>query len=291
MKILVLINPKAGHGRPLRLLKKLQRRFLSLPDKYHIDIPKSRDELIAKAKNAAANQFDSILGVGGDGTMHDIVEATVGTDIAVGMLPAGRGNDFIRNIRFPQSLLAIVNRLKRVSTTEIDVPMMNGIPFINSGGIGFDAEVALNFGNNNCYIPGTTCYIIALLKTLMKYRPISMKIVANGEEINDRFMMVTIANGQYYGGGMNIAPDALMNDHLLDVCLIRPLSPLKLLWLFPRVYSGKHVAHPSVRYFKTKKISIETAVPTSIMLDGDIRCKTPAVFEINGERTKIIAPE
>lgn len=210
---------------------------------------------------------DGVIVCGGDGMVHMAVQHLAGRGTPLGVIPAGTGNDAARSWGIPlgDPDAAVATILQR-DPEPIDVGLArpNSGPerwFIQILSSGFDAIV--NERANAMRWPrGPRRYDIAMLMELPRYRPIPFRLVVDGQEEQVDAMLIAIANGPSYGGGMMVCPDASYTDGLFDIMILEPLNKLRFITLFPRVYSGRHVEHPQVRVVRARHVRLEGKAPT-----------------------------
>jgi len=290
LKMLVLANPRAGGGRIFRKLRRIEKWFHETGHKVDIAIPDGREETIKAARGAKEEGFDVVIAMGGDGTVKDTIQGAVDTGIKMGIIPSGRGNDLARNVGYPSDLEMIIRGFKNPQIRKIDIPTVNGYPFGNCTGVGFDSAVVHLIVNGKCKLPGTICYFYNVYRAVLTFRPIQMKVTIDDKIFNGKYTLCTIANGEDFGGGMKITPGAIVDDGLLDICLVENISALKLLTIFPSVYKGKHINRPEVSLHRGKKITIETDQPAPINYDGDMIGVTPATVEVGTKHMEMLVP-
>lgn len=290
MRMLVLANPRAGGGRVFRRMRKIHQWLNQTEHEVHFEVPLTREETVQHASQAKENGFDAVIAMGGDGTVKDILEGATGTGIKFGIIPGGRGNDLARNVGYPSHLRSVVLGFHRPKVRTIDVPTLNGNPFGNVGGAGFDSAVVAFATGHGCKLPGTLCYYINVFRAVLTFKPIHMRVTVDDHTHEGMYTMCTVANGRDFGGGMRIAPDAEVDNGFLDVCLIENLSAMRLLRQFPSVYRGKHVEMPEVTMLRGKKVVIDSDEPTPLNYDGDFAGNTPGVFEVGKLSIEILVP-
>ena len=152
---------------------------------------------------------------------------------------------------------------------------------MNVAGFGFDAEVTTRVNALPKLIGGTVPYVLGVLQTLWHFRSPSMRIWTGDRTIERRVFLVAVANCASYGGGMRIAPDAVPDDGLFDVCVVGDLSRLAVLRLIPKLYSGGHRSHPAVELFRCRELHAESTVRVSCQADGELVGDLPASFRIH----------
>jgi YegS/Rv2252/BmrU family lipid kinase len=289
-KILVLANPRAGGGRVFRKMRKIHQWLNETGHEISFEVPLTQDETVQHAAKAKAQGFDTVIAMGGDGTVKDVLEGATGTGIQFGIIPGGRGNDLARNAGYPSRLKSIVRGFKNPGIRTIDVPTLNSKPFGNVGGAGFDSAVVALVTDGKCKLPGTLCYYFNVFRAVIRFKPIHMRVTIDDHVHEGNYTLCTIANGEDFGGGMKVAPGALVDDGELDICLVEDVSATRLLKIFPTVYKGKHLELPEVSLHRGKRILIETETPTALNYDGDFAGTTPGLFEVGQHSIEMVVP-
>jgi len=290
MKILVIVNPMAGGGRTLRLLPKIRHWLSESPHEFSFNTTRSPDEMRSEIMKAPAQGINALLLIGGDGTVHQALPAIAETNIPFGFLPCGRGNDFARNIGLLSKLQKSCSLPSNPSFHQVDLPRINNIPFVAVAYVGFDAEVNELANEGKGYFGGTLGYIVCVTKALKSFKPFEVEITIDGDTWRERVMMVTVANAPFYGGGMKIAPDANMNDGVLDICIVKEISKLELLWEFPKVFKGTHIYHPRIMIKSGRRIRLTSDEPRNIYADGEYVGHLPADCTIGNQTIHIMSP-
>jgi len=259
--IAVFCNLQAGKGRAAEIFRKVKRR-LAKADKSFQAFDKTWPDHL--------EGFDSVWLVGGDGTLNHFINKYPGSPIPVALFGGGSGNDFYWKLYGSRSCESQLNSALTGHYTLVDGAICNGRNFVNGFGIGFDAEVvkAMQFGKK--ISAGHLAYLFAVIKKICFFKKENATISFDGNEFNHDFFMITVANGSRYGGGFLVAPQALVNDGLLDYVLIDPIPALKRLFYLPQVQRGKHLSHSFVRCRKLTKISIHSARPLAAHIDGEL---------------------
>lgn len=227
--------------------------------------------LIAESADTLAQQVaralhdtepDGLAVVGGDGMAHLGLNATAGSDVPLGIVPAGTGNDFAHHLALPHgNVRRAVDTVLFGATRTVDLGRIGdeGPRYGAVLSAGFDA--AVNARANRLTRPtGRSRYHLALLAELRAFRPTEVVVVVEGVQHEHRAMLVAVGNGASYGGGMRICPGADLADGLLDVTVVDEISVGQLLRLFPLVYSGRHVEHPAVHVYRGAKVTVRSAV-------------------------------
>jgi diacylglycerol kinase (ATP) len=291
MRILVIVNPAAGGGKTLRLLPRVKRWLSESPHEFSFSIPGSPDEMRSEITKASARGIDAILLSGGDGTVHQALPAIAKTDIPFGFLPCGRGNDFARNIGLPMDLKNNCSLLSNLSFRKLDLPCINKkTPFVAIAYVGFDAEVNRLANHQKGYFGGTLGYITCVLKALKNFKPFEVEITIDDQTFRERVMMVTVANAPFYGGGMKIAPQAIMDDGILDICIVKEIPKWELLQQFPKVFKGTHISHPRIMMKTGHRIKLISNEPREIFADGEYTGSLPAECTIGDQTVRVLSP-
>lgn len=300
MRILLIVNPSSGRGRAARLLP-IVRDSLKTMDVTIVE-SLSLQHLIELASQATKDNYDIVCAVGGDGTIHYVMTGIMkalkelGTDTsstALGIIPLGRGNDIARTLKIPTDPVAACQVLRQGKTKRIDLAYTGNHYYAGVAGVGFDAE-ATRLANETKLtgrgLPAAFIYIYAVLSILLRYQPKNVRIVHDQGTFEGRIMLAALSNGQAYGGGMMITPIAQVDDGLLDICIVREVSKLRLLLNFPQVFRGQHLSHPFVTYLHTRKAVVYADELMELYGDGEYLENTPLTIEIMPQCLPIIIP-
>ncbi len=240
----MLLNPSAGRGRGARLRRRLER--LSARAGIVLEESSSVADLARRARAAAADGIDRLLVAGGDGTWHHAAAALAGSATALAPIPAGTGNDLARSLGYPNDPGVAFAAALHGEPGRMDLGLAGDRPYCGVAGAGFDAAVAEYARTRIRRLRGPAVYAWATLATLRNFRIPRAEVESDDGPLTGEFYLVAFANTPYFGGGMLLAPGADPTDGRLELVAIRRLSKLRLLALFPRVYSGRHLGHPAV---------------------------------------------
>lgn len=227
----------------------------------------------------------ALLVVGGDGMVHLAVNALAGTQVPLGIVPTGTGNDFARLFGLPAGPAAAVGHFlhaleqpRRVDLGRVTHPDGSTAWFAGVLSAGFDA--AVNDRANRWRFPrGRLRYPLAMLRELASFRPIRYSLVVDGVPREVDAMLVAVANGRSFGGGMRVVPGAAYDDGLLDLFIVSPLSRPAFVGIFPRVYAGRHLGHPAVRIERVRTVRLEAAGVTAYA-DGERVGRLPVSVDV-----------
>jgi diacylglycerol kinase (ATP) len=263
-----LVNPTAGGGRGGRRLRLIRRRAAELGAEVHVSC--SGPDLTSQARRAVEDGVERLVVAGGDGTFHLAVQGLAESPCELALVPVGRGNDLATSVglsaRFGQALELAVSGKARV----VDLGRAGRTWFASYGGVGFDSAVSRTAEGQPRWWPDSITYIVAVLRTLAGFRPPRARVEYEGGRFEGGVMFVTACNAPYFGGGMRIAPEARMDDGRLDLVIVRAISKLELLRVFPRVYRGTHIRHPGVRIHRTRWARLEFTPSALLGSDGEL---------------------
>lgn len=214
------------------------------------------------------------VAVGGDGTVHEVAAACIGTSRVMGVLPVGSGNDFTKPLGIGPRLRQAMEILVRGKVRVVDAGEVNGVLFINGLGIGFDAEVAANVVKAPRYLGGFGGYMWAVYKLLADLECLTARLSLDGEVVESKTILVAAALGTTYGAMFKLAPGAKVDDGLFDVVWSDELSRVEVLKLIPAVLRGSHIKHPKIHSARATEISVELTRATPAHVDGELMTPT-----------------
>jgi len=271
-KAVLVVNPCAGRGSGARLAPEVVRELRRLGVDAEMRLtarPRHAVELVAKA---VADGASEVLVAGGDGTIFEAVNGMLAagpTRCALGIVPIGTGNDFVKMLGLTDWRIAC-ERIAAGQSRAVDIGRCGPHHFANGVGVGFDAQVA-HFANGISWLSGTPVYALALLKVLtFDYRRPQLRIEHDGGALEQRVTLVAIANGRCYGGAFHVAPNAALDDGLLELVVAEGLSRTRVLGLLPKVLKGTHLDHPAVTALRSRRVRIASNTPLVVHADGEI---------------------
>lgn len=283
------MNPVAGRGRAGKIWPQVEK-VLSSRRALSVTFTRQAGETTALAKQAVAEGFKQIIAVGGDGTVNEVVNGIIGAPVEFGLIPLGTGNDFARTLGLPKDPLRAAQVILGGVTRQVDVGYCAGKHFVNVAGVGFDAMVAQLANREMRFLKGTAAYVASVFATLFTFSPIPVTLTIDGQQRIDQVWLVALANGRYFGGGMKITPQAEPDDNQLDICLVGTLSKLALLRFFPTVFSGKHVHNKAVTMLRGHTVTVESAKPLPMQVDGEVLAHTPVTVTLCPHALRVIVP-
>ena len=258
----LVVNPTAGRGRARRILPTVADALrAALPHAALRVVEASDPEHAEAACRAAVAEADALLVMGGDGMAHLGLNACAETGVPLGVLPAGTGNDLCRGLGLPLRIRDAVAALARGTTRAVDLARVTRpdgarrwVGCVVS--TGFDSRVALRTAGMRISL-GPIAYAVSALAELRTFTPLRYRLTIDGTQRELDSMAVFVANAEFFGGGMRAAPGADVDDGLLDVTIIHPVSRLTLLRLLPRLYDGGFVRHPAIERLRASEVVVD----------------------------------
>ncbi|HYF73731.1 MAG TPA: diacylglycerol kinase [Nocardioides sp.] len=254
--IALLTNPTAGKGRGARYrdvaIERLRGAGLSVRNLTGRDAAESQD----LAHQAVADGVDALVVVGGDGMVHLAVQALAGTGVPLGLVPAGTGNDVSRYFSVPRKdPAAAADVVIAGRTRTVDLARSGDLHYVTVLAAGFDAVVNER-ANTMTWPKGQMRYNLATLAELRTFEPIPYTLDLDGESRSLEAMLVAVGNGPSFGGGLRITEGALLDDGMLDVVIIKPMTKLGLVRTYPKLFKGTHTTHPQYEHHRVRRVTV-----------------------------------
>ena len=275
---LLVVNSKAGKGRASRLAGKFEILLKSNNLPYEIINKATYEETFSEYRlSIASGKFEKVVAIGGDGLVNLCLQEVAEQNIGLSVIPAGTGNDFARAVgSYRKSVNEIFNVVRSQEPTSIDLGLVTGAFgkrwYVQVLSTGFDALVN-NLANRINWPRGQMKYTLATLLTLARFKPIPYELIIDDKHFKQDFMLLSVANGETYGGGMRICPDASNSDGVFDILLVHPVSKIVLLSIFPKVFTGRHVPHPKIDIIRGRKVQL--SAEATAFADGEFVSKLP----------------
>jgi YegS/Rv2252/BmrU family lipid kinase len=289
-RALVILNPAAGRGAGARKARDVVAALESAGFTCTLRMTERPGDERVLARDASREGWETILVAGGDGTVHGVANGLVDVGnprTALGVVPVGTGNDFVKGTGIPTSLRATALGLAHARIRRFDVGVVQGERFINGCGVGFGPAV-LTAVQDMARLRGFSLYAAAAWRTFSRYVPVVTTVAWADQSITAPMTMVEIAIGTTAGGGFRLTPGAQPDDGLLDICVIRAISTLQFLRYVPRVIMGRHGHLPPVTLFQTDRVRVSVPGMGSLMhLDGELRSVHTDTLEVGLEAGRL----
>jgi YegS/Rv2252/BmrU family lipid kinase len=294
MKLAIIVNPIAGAGKAYKLAPFAEKKLKDAGFKVQVFLSEGARNSVELARKAALEGYETVVACGGDGTVFEVLNGIQSTGATLGILPWGRGNDVSKDLGIPQGVEEPIEALIKGKPVEVDAAESPQGLFLGVGGVGVDAQVAVN-GNRWRKILRSDfiAYELGAVITLLYYPPFPLEITLDGNTYHfDNTYLVAIGNTVSYSRGMRILPRASFIDGKLDVCVVTSRSRWHLLKIFPTVFTGEHLKDKGIHYFQPEKVELRCLNGARVyyFADGEVLGTLPASFSIKSRKVKIILP-
>jgi diacylglycerol kinase (ATP) len=287
----IIYNPAAGRGRARRRVREAEEYLRGRGARVDCEPSTDPQDLVRIAAESSRDpRYDRIVVVGGDGTLHLAVRELDLAHATLALVPSGSGDDFAKVMGIPRELRAACDNVLSGTIRTVDVATANGIRYLGVAGLGFDSEVADYANRHVKLLRGSAVYLYAILRVLPRFTPRPVRIIANGTSREIEIMFAAIGNTRQYGGGIRITPDAVVDDGLLDACIVHRTTRLELLKTLPKAYTGAHVRSPFVETARASAFTFESPHPMAVYADGEPLTATPVAFAMERERLRVVVP-
>lgn len=275
-----IVNPAAGTGFALQTMQKLERTLSSTKIPYRVFQTEHPGHATQVAAELSSDQeIKAVVAVGGDGTADEVAAGLTGTGKPMGIIPAGTGNDFIKSAGIPNDPEKALEILLNGKACPIDTGTVNDRFFLNVCGTGFDVTVLDYAENEKEKHRGLTPYFIGLIKAIFHYRSVHLSVTTDGEKEDGQYLICSIANGRFIGGGIPICPAADIKDGKLDLVLIKGIGRWRIPFYLPGLMMSRDLKFGITRHRKADTVLIE-GQNMRINIDGDIVSMSGAEFRI-----------
>jgi diacylglycerol kinase (ATP) len=285
-----IVNPSAGRKAGAAKMPPLANLLRDAGAEVHVEYSRSLEHAASLAREAAGRGH-VVLGVGGDGMIGCVGGALAGTDAVFGIVPAGRGNDFARQLGVPSGPAELAPLLLEGEPRAVDVIEANGVPVLGSVYAGVDAVANVN-ANKSRLLRGSAAYYFGALRAVLGWRPAPYRITVDGEVREQEGYTVVAANSGFYGSGLHIAPDAEVDDGLLDVVIVKHASRALFFAVMRELADGSHVRRPQVEIVRGREVRIELAGPGRALpygADGELPGTLPVTARVLPGALRVLA--
>ena len=290
MHLKIIYNPTAGRGRARRHVREVEEYLRSRGARVDCEPSTGPDDLVRIAAESSRAGYDRVVVCGGDGTLNLAVREF---DLAKGtlaLIPTGSGDDFARVMGIPRKIRPACDVVLDGVVREVDVAVANGLRYLGVAGLGFDSEVADYANRNVKFLRGSAVYLYAILRVLPRFTPRPVRLRSENGTREVQIMFAAVGNTRQYGGGIRITPEAVVDDGLLDLCIVHETTRMELLKTLPKAYTGAHVKSPFVETGRGREFHFTSEQAMAVYADGEPLTRTPVSFGLAGERLKIIVP-
>ncbi len=281
MKLLIIFNPWAGHGRAGKILPQIEAYLHELDMEYDILLTNGHRDGIELTRTADFTRYGGVIAAGGDGTLFEVINGYYQNNSAVripiGIIPVGTSNAFVKDMDLhDHDWKPALDFIKAGKTLKFDVGHFTNEGqtwyYLNILGLGLVADIV--FTANKLKALGTISYTLASLYHILRLKTFQVKMELDGRAIERENVFVEISNTRYTGNYL-MAPAAITNDGLLDITILSPKSRIGLIRSFPKIITGEHIHMEEVECFQASHIRIETNIPKVLTPDGELMGTTP----------------
>lgn len=264
MTVALITNPTSGKGKGGRARDVAASRLRAAGHDVRDLVGRDAEEALSLTRQAVADGAQAVVAVGGDGMVHLAVQAVAGTGVPLGIVPAGTGNDVARYVDLPRKdPAAAADRIVAALAAGDDPQHHRVLDLARAGDRWFTTVLAAGFdaivnerANAMTWPKGQMRYNVATLAELRTFRPLPYTLVVDGVEHRFEAMLVAVGNGPSFGGGLRITEGALLDDGLLDVVIIKPMSKLDLIRTYPKLFAGTHTTHPKYEHHRGASVTV-----------------------------------
>ncbi|MDR0840796.1 MAG: diacylglycerol kinase family lipid kinase [Christensenellaceae bacterium] len=275
-----IVNPVAGSGAALRKFAQVEQLLKQKCIRYGKALTTAPQHAAALAKQALARGKTRIIAVGGDGTVGEVASALCNTSATMGILPFGTGNDLARTLCLPTQPEEALGVVLGGDSRQVDAGEANGKFFINEAGFGFDVDVLQCTESFKKRFTGMIPYLLGLVRALSHLRPLHLTIRYGEQTLEQDSLLIAVGNGRFFGGGMQVLPNACPFDGQFDVCVVKHMTLGRFLAILPRFVKGKHIGLPEITYFRTDAVQVDCTTESPLNLDGEVGLNVPVTFRL-----------
>jgi YegS/Rv2252/BmrU family lipid kinase len=288
MPLALLVNPASAHGRPLKLLPRVEAELDARRIAFRVERTRGLEDGVERALRAAEMGELPVV-IGGDGLIGAVGGALAGSETPLGIVPGGRGNDLARVLGIPDDPEGAVAVLAGGRTRRIDAGEANGERFLGIVSVGFDSE-ANRLANRTKWLRGNLVYAYAGVRTLLGWKPARFTVEVGEERRRFSGYSIAVANNSTFGGGMQVAPDADLEDGQFDVVVVGEVGKLRFLANLPKVFKGTHVENDEVTVFRASRLKLSASRSFPVYADGEHLTDLPASLRLLPRALSIVVP-
>lgn len=281
MRYEFILNPVAGNGYSVQAMKKIEGILNALSAEYRIHETAFPGQATDIARSLQGNsEISAVIAVGGDGTVTEVAAGLAGGSTAMGIIPAGTGNDFVKSVRIPKDPETAMRFMLDRSARPVDTGTLNDEFFLNVCGTGFDVTVLECADDKKKKHRGLTPYFLGLLQAIRIFEPVDLQISHDGQSADGEYLICSVANGRFIGGGIPICPDANPSDGKLNLVMIRKVPRWKIPFYLPGLMLSRDLSFRITSHLLTESVTIR-GKGLRFNIDGEIRRIDEAHFQIH----------
>jgi YegS/Rv2252/BmrU family lipid kinase len=288
--VCLIANPSAGGGRAAKLLPRVEAALRGHGIGFRVERTHSIEHARELGRDTVA-RGEIAAAMGGDGLLGALAGELRHTDGVLAVLPGGRGNDFARKLGLGNDPVAACDVLALGREQRLDVADINGRAYLGIASSGLDSDAG-DLANSTRFRAklGQLVYVYATLRAVRAWRPARWQVVIDGQPRSFKGYSVAVCNSGVFGGGMFLAPDAQLDDGMLDVVMIEDLPKRKYLAALPKVFTGAHLNEPGVELVRAKEVAFHADRPFNVQADGDPIADLPATVRVQPGALRVLVP-
>lgn len=298
MKTKVIVNPNSAKGETGRRWREIEEKLDRAIGRLDVEMTTGREAATDLTRKALKEGFERVIAVGGDGTLNEVVngfferDRSINSEATLSVLMSGTGGDFKRTLGLSSDIDEAIKALAQGSVCEIDVGRLTFIGHdgrertryfdnIASFGMGGEVDKRVNEMSAPNILGGSASFLLASLRTLISYDNKSVRIVVDDSfDETLKIRLVVVANGQFGGGGMWLAPRARLDDGLFDIVIMGDIGRARALLNMSKIYKGRHIGMKGVTSFRGRKLVATSSEEVLLDMDGEAPGRLPATFEV-----------
>lgn len=302
-RVVFVVNPASANGSTGRRWPALERRAREAGLEGDVLLSERPGHVADLAERAAAEGAETLVVVGGDGTVHEAVNGLMRSgcagSIVLAVLPRGTGKDFARSLRIPLRAADALATAREGAIRAVDVGRARATGpdgstteayFANFAGAGISGAIARRANASSKALGGRMSFLVATMIVFARWRSVEMTALVGETRRSGPMFEVLAMNGDYTAGGMRAAPEARPDDGLLDLVLIGDVTKADFLITFPKIYRGRHLSHPKIELLRGDRVEIDSNHPLPVVLDGEEGGTTPVTFEVVRAALRVRVP-
>jgi diacylglycerol kinase (ATP) len=290
-RVLFIVNPASGPQNDAadEFAAQVSKHIDSGVIDFQIEVTQYAQHASVLSRKAVEQNIDVVVAVGGDGTVNEVASSLIGTHTALGIIPAGSGNGLAHHLKIPFNLpdaLALINMGRMLL---MDTVSVNNLPFLSIAGIGFDALVADKFAGNSTR--GLMSYINIVSSEYVSYQPLDYELSIDGNKDTYKALFISFANSDQFGYNTSIAPEARVDDGLMDVCIVSKIPLYSIPFVAPMLFIRQVHRTPFVDIIKANEVVVHTTKELIVNIDGEpVTMKGPLRFKLVPHSLKVVIP-
>jgi diacylglycerol kinase (ATP) len=286
--ILFIVNPHSGIGRKKMIEYHLSKKLDLYKYDFKVEYTRFSQHAIELSSLGYQNGYKVIVAVGGDGTVNEVARPLIGKEVILGIIPSGSGNGLARHLQIPMSTDEAIRVINLMHTRPIDTVEINDQVFLSIAGVGFDALVAEKFATQSQR--GFLGYAKVALSEYFRYRPSTFKLKIDGKKFKRKALFISFANSDQFGYNTSIAPNASIDDGMIDVCIVRKHPLWKTILYAPFLFLRRIHRTPYVEIIRARELDIKQKVK-AINLDGEpVKISKRLHIHVIPKSLKVIVP-